>query len=234
MKRTITYLACFLFTSCAIHTSVGPKPNIKPVIASNKAAQKSIKETRTEIKASQVNIKTGLVGLEAVKRYLEMLTGLPPKEQGIVLLAQRELSNAASQFMEGAQRIAQADARADEAERHTLDTEKYAQTLSDQIDAAHRREEALAKDNAKMKPVYEECTKWWDLGSGWYFLRHLIKHLFILAAVVAGIAVVGLILQLTILPTGFFSRIFSSTTGFISRGVTTVRSAKRTVQETKL
>jgi hypothetical protein len=235
MKRTTTYLACLMLTACGtIHTNVGPKPDIKPVMASNKATQKEIAATRTQIKSAQVNFKTGTVGLEAVKRYLEMLTGLPPKQEGIVLLARKELDTAMSQFAEGALKIAKADARAEAAEIHALNTEKYAEDLSKKIDAAHKREEVLAKDNLKMKPVYELCTKWWDLGAFVYGFKQLFKHLLILGAVVAGIAVVGLVLQLTVLPTGFFSRIFSVSTGFIHRGVTTVRSAKRTVEETRL
>jgi hypothetical protein len=234
MKRTTTYLACLFLASCAIHTSVGPKPDIKPAMTGNQATQKSIRETRTEIKSSQVNLKAGASALELVDQYLKLLVGLPPKQQNYVEQAKTELHRGMSQFAEAAIKIANADKRASEAELHAAFTGTALNALGTEINKAYEREKTLAKDNARMKPVYELCTKWWDLGAFVYGFKQLFKHLLILGAVVAGIAIVGLVLQLTVLPTGFFSRIFSASTSFIHRGATTVRSAKRTVEETRL
>jgi hypothetical protein len=234
MKRTILILTSILSVSCARQLTLGPKPDVKPAMTSNKATQTSLHETRTEIQGSQVNLKAGATALEAVDQYLKLLVGLPPKQQNYVEQAKTELHRGMSEFAEASVKIANADKRASEAELHAAVTGTALDALGVQITKAYDREKALAKDNARMKPVYDECTSWWDLGAFIYGFKQLFKHLLILAAVVAGVAIVGLVLQLTVLPTGFFGRIFSVSTNFIHRGVTTVRSAKRTVEETKL
>lgn len=182
MKRC-TYLICLALNACAIHTSVGPKPDYKPAMISNQATQKSITETRTQIKGSQVNLKAGVSALEIVDQYLKLLVGLPPKQQNYVEAAKTSLHEGMTEFASAAIKIANADKRASEAELHAAATATKLTALGAQIEAAYKREKALAADNAKMKPVYEECTSWWDLGSGWYFVRHLLKHLLILAGV---------------------------------------------------
>lgn len=183
MKHTILILSCAAaMTACGIHTTVGPKPNIKPAMAGNEATQKSIVATRVQIQSAQVNLKAGASALEQVDQYLKQLLNLPPKEQNIVVLAQTQLHRGMTEFAAGAAKIADADARAADASLHNMVTKAALGVLSTEIDKAHDREKALAKDNAKMLPVYKECTAWFDLGSGWYFIKHLVKHLLILAA----------------------------------------------------
>lgn len=172
-----------VLAACEIHTSVGPKPDIRPAVTSNKATQKGIQETRAEIKGSQVNLKAGATALEVVDQYLKLLVGLPPKQQNYVVAAQTSLHQGMSQYAAAADKIANADKRASEAGLHAAVTGTALSALGVQIEAAYKREKALAADNAKMLPVYKECRAWWDLGSGWYFVRHLLKHLLILAGV---------------------------------------------------
>lgn len=182
-----TYLIFLALSACAIHTSVGPKPDIRPAMTENKATQKSITEFRTQVKGAQINLKTGATALDVVDQYLKLLLNLPPKEQHIVVLAQAELHRGMSEFASAAAKIAVADARASDALLHAQVTGTALSALGSQIEAAYKREKILAADNAKMLPVYKECTAYWDLGSGWYFIRHLIKHLLILAAVAVGL-----------------------------------------------
>jgi hypothetical protein len=230
MKKLILSLATATLTAaCAIHTTVGPKPDYKPAMASNKATQKSIAEVRTEIKGSQVNLKAGATALEVVDQYLKLLVGLPPKQQNYVVAAQSSLHQGMSEYAAAADKIANADKRASDAEQHAADTAKKLETLGVEIEKAHDREKALAKDNARMKPVYEECTAWWDLGSGWYFVRHLVKHLLILAGVaIALLAVLSIASSLGVPGLGFAlsfaKRLLGGASSISSRAVAAARS----------
>lgn len=68
--------------------------------------------------------------------------------------------------------------------------------LSDQIDRSHKNEEELAKYNAYAKPIVEQVNKWCGLGAFGYGIQKLSKCLFMLIAVLAGVAVALFVLTL--------------------------------------
>jgi hypothetical protein len=195
MKTFLLTLAIVFLTACSgIHTIAGPKPDVKPVMVSNQATIQDIGATRTALKNSQENFKSGFVGLKAVDQYLALLLHTPPKDHGpLILKAQEQLHAGMSQLMQAAAELAEADQRAASAEQHARATDGYAKVLESRVDEAYIRELALAKDNVKIKPIYEQCTKWWGLGAVLYGFGQLAKHLLILAAVLIVVAAAGLL-----------------------------------------
>jgi hypothetical protein len=192
MKTHLLALTVVLTACSSIHTTVGPKPDVKPVMASNQATIQDIGATRVALKSSQENFESGFVGLKAVDQYLQVLLHTPPKDQGpLIFKAQQQLHEGMSQFEQAQSKVAEADQRAASAEQHARATDGYAKVLEGRVNEAYTRELTLAKDNAKIKPVYEQCTKWWGLGAILYGFGQLAKHLLILAAVLAVMGVVG-------------------------------------------
>ena len=66
-------LSALIFTSCATDPSLGPKPSVAPVAASNKATRASIKKARTSIKQAQRKQAEGDTALERAHFYLNQL-----------------------------------------------------------------------------------------------------------------------------------------------------------------
>lgn len=52
--------------------------------------------------------------------------------------------------------------------------------LKSEIDTAHENEKRALADNARMQPVYDAVTRWWDLGAFVWGFQQLLKHLLIL------------------------------------------------------
>lgn len=75
-----------------------------------------------------------------------------------------------------------ADQKAAAADAHAAETDL-------KLGDAQKKFDAVNKDNAKMRPVYLECTSKWGLGAIFFGIRDLIKHLLILAAVLAVLAI---------------------------------------------
>jgi hypothetical protein len=61
--------------------------------------------------------------------------------------------------------------------------------LSGQIEKAHKNEQDLARYNAYAKPIIEQVNRWWGIGGILYGFKVLSRHLFILIAVLAVLAV---------------------------------------------
>jgi ABC-type multidrug transport system fused ATPase/permease subunit len=126
------------------------------------------------------SILVGYVGLS-------MALALTPAERKTVQHARTELTTAQKDYTDAKTALAAADQRAQDAELHAQATDQFAGTLQKQVDTEHTEAQRLANLNAKMKPVYDQCTKWLSLGAFVYGFKELIKHLLILAAVGVGL-----------------------------------------------
>lgn len=104
--------------------------------------------------------------------------GLTPVERKTVLHAREQLHLSINQFNAANESALAADNALVTANLRLAQLDK-------DIGAAHEREIALAKLNAKMKPVYDTCTSRWGLGAIGFGLSMLFKHILILLTVVA-------------------------------------------------
>ncbi len=94
-----------------------------------------------------------------------------------------KLQVAGLQATEAAQRALEAEQNAQAAQDSASETGRRIETLSSDIDKAQKRADALATENAKMKPVYDRVHKWFGLGAIFFGLGLLAKNVFILVAV---------------------------------------------------
>ena len=119
---------------------------------------------------------------------------LTAQERKIIQAAQSQIEIAIQDYAATKTALTNAQQQAADADSHAAITDQAAGVLKKQVDDAYAREKALAIENAKMKPVYDECTKWFGLGAFVYGFKELIKHLLILAGVVIVLGVVVLVL----------------------------------------
>jgi hypothetical protein len=101
-------------------------------------------------------------------------------------------------FADAKTALADAAQRAGDAEQSATSALAAAADLQKQVDTAYAREKALATDNAKMKPVYDEVRGYWGLGAIFYGIKELLKHL-IIAAIVVVILIVLIIIGSVVL-----------------------------------
>jgi hypothetical protein len=73
--RTLCILAAISIVGCAGPTKLGPKPDIKPVIASNERTKESIKKTQVQIKKIGEAQKATGTAIDAVISDLNKLLG---------------------------------------------------------------------------------------------------------------------------------------------------------------
>lgn len=117
---------------------------------------------------------------------------LTAQERKIIEAAQAQIEIAMQDYAATKTALTNAQQAAADAEGHAAQTDQAAGVLKKQVDDAYAREKALAADNAKMKPVYDEVRKYWGLGAIMYGIKELVKHLFITIIVVA-VLLVGII-----------------------------------------
>lgn len=120
---------------------------------------------------------------------------LTPAERKIVQHARTELTTAQTDYAAAKSALTDADQRAQDAELHAQLTDQYAGILQKRVNVEHRNAQTLADLNAKMKPVYDQCTRWLSLGAFVYGFKKLLEHLLILAAV--GIGLMALVYGLS-------------------------------------
>ncbi len=79
--------------------------------------------------------------------------------------------------------------------QHAKDTDLANKKLAGDIKEYADRADALAKQNVKMKLVYDECTKWFGLGAFVYGFKELAKHVMWFA--IGGIGLVAVLYGLS-------------------------------------
>jgi hypothetical protein len=115
---------------------------------------------------------------------------LTPQERKIIEAAQAQIEIAMQDYAATKTALTTAQQAAIDADAHAAQTDQAAGVLKKQVDDAYAREKALASDNAKMKPVYDEVRKYWGLGAIFYGIKELVKHLLI-TIIVVGVLLVG-------------------------------------------
>jgi hypothetical protein len=177
-------LASLVLVGCATPSGVTPKPDIRPVIVSHQKAQASVGKSQkyvSQIKSSQAKVGESI---QKAVSSLDKFTGASTAVED----AKKSLADAQNALSESQGYAAWADTELGNAWRYEADTGEKITTLSGQIDQAHKHEQELADYEAKTKPVIDQVNKWWGLGAFVYGAKVLSRHLFILAAVVAVIA----------------------------------------------
>jgi uncharacterized protein YcfL len=73
----LTLISSLLLSACATAPTVGPKPDVAPVVRSNAATRVSVKAARTSIHESQVKAAAGADALTNVATDLDQLLKRP-------------------------------------------------------------------------------------------------------------------------------------------------------------
>jgi hypothetical protein len=152
---------------------------------------------------------------------------LTPAERNIVTDAKKHLDAAKAENIQAWDSAQSAWNTAAEADAHAKQTDAEAATVRQQIEVAHKNEQALATSNAKMKPVYEQCTKWWGIGAILYGFGQLAKHLLILLAVLVVLAVAVLVLSFFFPAMGPFIRMVGTFFGAVFNRITSIFKKKK-------
>lgn len=114
-----------------------------------------------------------------------LLCSLTPQEQATLKHARQELRSGAAQYKQAQTKIAAADARAAASEKYALDTYNNALKVQADIDAAHKREQALVAEVNDLRGLRDRVYAHWGLGAFAVGFGILTKHLLILGLVVA-------------------------------------------------
>jgi hypothetical protein len=119
---------------------------------------------------------------------------LTKKERALVTVIQTEVREGIKDLSESHAALAQAAQRADEAEKHAADTDAAIGVVKKQIDVEHATVIAFAKLNAKMKPVYDQVTKWCGFGAIIYGIGRIVHCLIwmVVGIVVLFLIIIGL------------------------------------------
>lgn len=94
------------------------------------------------------------------------------------------------EYQQAMSAVGEADQRASLAEEHAATTDTAIENVRKDIKAAHDREVTLGKDNAKMKPVYDECVSKWGIGAILFGIKRLTRNLLITALVGAALVAI--------------------------------------------
>lgn len=152
---------------------------------------------------------------------LPSASALTAQERKIIQAAQAQIEQAMQNYTATKSALTDAQQQAADADAHAAKTDQAAGVLKKQVDDAYNQEKTLATENAKMKPVYYECTKWWSLGAFVYGAKEVVKHTLILA-LVGGVLVIGLLVLSFFFPllvpilTGIFGAIESAIRSFFA------------------
>ncbi len=104
---------------------------------------------------------------------------LTPVEKRIVQHAKDQLSQAQQESVILKDELSQAQGEAALSALSAQSAESKAKTAQDQAVAEHAQLVKAVDQNAKMKKVYDACTKWWGLGAILYGIGSLLKHVLI-------------------------------------------------------
>ncbi len=140
---------------------------------------------------------------------------LTPQERQIIQAAQTQIEQAMQDYAATKAALVNASQAVIDADAHAANTDKAAGVLQSQVDDAYKREKALAADNAKMKPIYDACTRWGDLGAFVWGFKQLMKH--VLWVMIGGIGLVIVIYALS-----FIFPIFGVILAFVVRIFTSI------------
>lgn len=102
--------------------------------------------------------------------------------------------------------------------------QKQIVTLSGQVDKSYENEKELARYNAYAKPIIDQVNSMWGIGGIIYGFKVLSKHLFILLAVLAGLALAIFVLSFFFPFIGAFIRMAGSWLATIFRRLTKKRN----------
>ena len=75
-----------------------------------------------------------------------------------------------------------------EAEQHAAITDQRANTAETELRQYAKTCQAIEAERNKMKPVYDQCTKWFGLGAFVFGFKMLLRNLLVLAVVGAVLA----------------------------------------------
>lgn len=146
---------------------------------------------------------------------------LTPAERTVVQQAQIELRAGKADYAQAQSDLAAADKRAADAETHAKQTDTANTALANDIKTYAAKAEAIAQQNVKMKLVYDECTKWMDLGAFVFGFKQLAKHLmwFAIGGVLLVVVLYGLSFAFPVIGLGL--SIVVKLFAFVFRSVTT-------------
>lgn len=113
---------------------------------------------------------------------------LTVSENKVAKHARAELKAAQNERDQAKADEAAASTDADNAQWWALDAENRAAEAQKASDEQHRQLVEAVKQNAEMRPIVEQCKKWWGIGAIIYGFKRLAIHLFILIAVLAVLA----------------------------------------------
>lgn len=144
---------------------------------------------------------------------------LTPAEKKAIQQAKDYVDKAKQENIEAWGEAKQAWDKAYDAEQHAKNTDVEITKTKKQIEEAHKNEQRLGDENAKMKPVYDQVNKYWGIGGIIYGFQRLAKHLLILLAVLVGLALIIWVVSLFV-PwlkplIGIFNNILTSILNFI-------------------
>ena len=148
------------------------------------------------------------------------VSALTPAERDFAEKARAYLAAAKEKVHQQEQVLAEESRRAQEAESTVREQSGQIGTLGDEIKTAHKNEKELAKYNAYAKPIVEQVNSMWGIGGIIYGFKVLAKHLFILLAVLAGVALVFMVLSFFFPAIGAFIRMAGSWLAAIFRRLT--------------
>jgi len=144
---------------------------------------------------------------------------LTKRERALVTVIQTEVREGIKDLSQSHAALEQADARAAEAEKHAADTDVAIGIVKKQVDVEHATVIAFAKLNAKMKPVYDQVTKWCGFGAIIYGIGRIVHCLMwlvigivvlIVAVIVLSIAfpafgaIISVVMTMLRIPVGIF------------------------------
>lgn len=116
--------------------------------------------------------------------------GLTPAERQFAVKARQYLAAAKAKVDHNDQVLAEESRRAQQAEQTVAQQSSQIGTLSGQIETAHKNEQAAVEFNKYSKPIIDQVNSYWGLGAFLYGFKILARHLLILIAVLAVVALI--------------------------------------------
>jgi hypothetical protein len=130
-------------------------------------------------------MKTWIVYVVCILGVISL--ALTPQERQFALNARKYMEVAKEQAIREQRIHEELDRRAQEAERTVDSQSKQIGTLSDQVEKAHKNEQAAVAYNQYAKPIIDQVNSHWGLGAIWYGIKRLFAHVFIASIVIGGV-----------------------------------------------
>lgn len=123
--------------------------------------------------------------------FITAALALTPNERKMVQTIKAQVEEGQRDYKDARAGWDSADRNAALADARAAETDLRLKTAQSQFDAVN-------KDNARMKAVYDECTSKWGLGAIFFGVRDLAKHIFIMIAVLVGLMLVIWIVSIAV------------------------------------